>query len=315
MGQIRMGIFDYEQEYAIQLMNYINADTKNPIFAMAFSVKERLLKYLKENHLDMLVVVEAGMQDTEIAELKNHICVITLVEQASQTENYHSIYKYSSAEVILKKLMQVYWTEDTEGKSSLFETYAVISPVGRSGKTRLAECLCLLDEVRGGLYIGLEAFGCKATEEENRTYTMSNLAYLIKTRSEQILEFVEQSIYTKENMGLIASPESYLDIRELDAADVKWFIGKLVQWGRYTTIVFDIGESVLGDIAILGEFDTVIVPVLEDAASKKKIKAFQEFLKMKELVKVAGCLKMVCVPDAAYDSAEMIRCAGRLVEH
>ena len=28
MRQIRMGIFDYEQEYAIQLMNYINADTK-----------------------------------------------------------------------------------------------------------------------------------------------------------------------------------------------------------------------------------------------------------------------------------------------
>ncbi len=32
MRQIRMGIFDYEQEYAIQLMNYINADTKKILY-------------------------------------------------------------------------------------------------------------------------------------------------------------------------------------------------------------------------------------------------------------------------------------------
>ena len=42
----------------ISLMNHINSDRDNPMFALAFSTLEELCEYMSERHLDILVVDE-----------------------------------------------------------------------------------------------------------------------------------------------------------------------------------------------------------------------------------------------------------------
>lgn len=61
MRQLKLGIVGMESNYVIGLMNYINADKRNPIFAMAFSTEERLENYLKEHTLDALLYEESMM--------------------------------------------------------------------------------------------------------------------------------------------------------------------------------------------------------------------------------------------------------------
>ena len=61
MRQLKLGIVGIESNYVIGLMNYINADKRNPIFAMAFSTEERLENYLKEHTLDALLYEESMM--------------------------------------------------------------------------------------------------------------------------------------------------------------------------------------------------------------------------------------------------------------
>ena len=185
------------------------------------------------------------------------------------------------------------------------------------GKTRLAKSICLMDEVRGGLYIGMEAYGERKQETSetvtDKTCGMSELAYLIRIQSGQIFEYLDKSVVVEGGISMIASPEVYLDIRELNRSDVSWFIKKLIAYGRYTTIVFDIDGSVLGDITILGEFDHVFVPVLDGGYAEEKVAAFQRLLEKQELQKVVMRMQQVVVPDHAYDSAEMMQLAGRLV--
>ena len=225
------------------------------------------------------------------------------------------ICKYEDADKIVQDILRFFRAGCKSLSSELFCSYAVISPLGRCGKTRLSKCICYLDEVRGGLYIGFEAYGLPAViGEAQERYTMSELAYLIKTRSDQILDYVERSVIADGKMGVIDSPRSYLDIRNLDAADMCWFLDRLYAWGRYTTIVCDIDGGVLGDSSVLEAFDHVIVPVFDEAYAKEKVKVFRNCLKRQELGKIVSRMKCVEVPNAEYDSAEMIRCAGNLME-
>ena len=69
-----------------------------------------------------------------------------------------------------------------------------------------------------------------------------------------------------------------------------------------------------GDSSVLEAFDYVIVPVLDEAYAKEKVEVFRNCLKRQELGKIVSRMKCVEVPNAEYDSAEMIRCAGNLME-
>ena len=156
MRQLKLGIVGMESNYVIGLMNYINADKRNPFFAME--------NYLKEHTLDALLYEESMMPViVGLPEGKN-ICTIKLAEQAPDKMEKEAIYRYLSVEEILKRVLRIIKAEEAEGKWELFATYAVISPIGRSGKTRLAKSICLMDEVRGGLYIGMEAYGERKQE-------------------------------------------------------------------------------------------------------------------------------------------------------
>lgn len=318
MRQVKLGILGTDQSYVISLMNYMNADRKNPIFAMAFSSEASLKEYLQKQILDVLLY-EDGMEASagEVGR-DDSVCMIRLVEQEDAADQKSSIYRYLSADEILQQIGRIIRAREADCRRELFHTYAVISPVDRSGKTRLAKSICLMDEVRGGLYVGMEAFGTiqqENVEQRNtRQYTMSEFAYLIKIRSEQISEYLENGIVSDGKIGMIVSPESYLDLKELDYSDVQWFIKKIIEYGHYTSIVFDIDGSVLNDISILGIFDQVYVPVCGGKCSEGKIETFKSLLQKKDLPKVLMRMKTVEVPDGEYDCAEMMRTAGRLME-
>ena len=293
------------------LMNYINGDYENPIFAIAFSSKEKLLDYLKENELDVLLISEEALEYEDIEKHTSRLNVVRLTKEHEKRKENNYIYKYSKAETIQSEIIRAYKAAEADSKSDLFRTVAVISPIGRSGKTELSKAICCLDEVRGGLYVGMEAYG-EYTETD--LHNMSDIVYLIKIRSEEITEYLEKYIISENGFAGIASSKTYLDIKELDKADMDWFIKVLIKWGRYTSIVFDVDGAALSDISILALFDDVIVPVLRDKTSENKLRSFRHLLEVNELGKTAGRLKEVEVPNVLYDNTEMLKCAGRLVE-
>ena len=299
--------------------------------------------YLRANSLDILLIDEKLYVDIW-QELRGQRCVVLSGKRPAGTDSGSEIskygegwfggsaesgsleygeqsgggnvpgvlFKYSKARDIVRAVMKYMDADVPERRrkfgekrfmQKLFRSYGVISPVGRCGKTKLAISLCMNDEVRGGLYIGLEEF----SSFEDREDVVSNVIYLIKERSDGFTDYVGENTVQLDDYSVLGYMRSYLDAMELDRSDVEWMLEQLRVWGRYTTIVLDIGQAVLKDLSVLSALDVIVVPELPDEQSQEKIRTFERLLESEELGKVAKRMKRVRVPDAAPGSAEMIR--------
>ena len=289
----------------ISLMNHINSDRENPFLALAFSGQEELRDYLCENRLDVLLIDEKIYADIW-QELGAQRCVILSGERQSGVREISGaavLFKYSRASDIVQGIIKYMDVDVPERSRRLFRSYGVISPVGRCGKTNLAISLCMDDEVRGGLYIGMEEF----SSFDDRYDVISNIIYLVKERAARFAEYVDEHVVKLDDYSVLGYMRSYMDAMELTGEDVRWMIDKFREWGRYTTVVFDIGQAVLKDLSVLSAFDVVIVPELSDEQSQEKISTFERLLESVELGKVAKRMRRVRVPNAAPGSAEMLR--------
>lgn len=159
------------------------------------------------------------------------------------------------------------------------------------------------DEVRGGLYVGMEEYSAFHDHED----VLANVIYLVKQRSPDLTGYMEQNIVELEEYSVLGYLGSYIDALELDTEDMVWLIDEFRRWGRYTTVVFDMGQAVLKDLAILGAFDEIMVPVLKDELSQDKLGMFERVLERRELGKIARRLHRLNVPLAVPGSAEMLR--------
>jgi hypothetical protein len=299
-------------------MNSINGDRTNSVFAIAFSCVKRLEEYLTVNNLDLLVISRNIELSQKLTELIGDTRLLYLTETRVQSSYMEDeglvVCKYSKVSVILEKILEILEFSDSRFKRKLCKTYAVISPIGRCGKTRLAMGICYSDEVRGGLYMGMEAYGYIPEEVEVK-YTMSDILYLATIRSEQLEEYLVKSIIKAGDIAVIPSPDFYSDLKEFHRQDMEWLLDRIIATGKFTTVVCDIDGAVLGDVKVLGAFDRVVMPILEDSISLCKIKSFKKILMENELGKLAESLIEVNVPDEAYDTADMIRCVGRVLEN
>lgn len=329
--QYKLGIYDSDTSYMLNLMNHINSDRNNPLFALAFSDAEELGEYVRTRGIDVLVVDEelySGIKLREnpmkcvyLTRYRDFACTASLRHEVCETEasawRYGSapvrvgsvdgepvcrVFKYSRVSDIVASIMRFMNINDPEKSRRLFKSYGVISPIGRCGKTNLAISLCMNDEVRGGLYVGMEEYGAFQEQED----IISNVIYLAKERSDRFVDYVENHVVRLEGYSVLGYMRSYTDAMELEADDMAWMLDRFQEWGRYTTVVWDMGQAVLKDLAVLGTFDEIVVPVLGDEQSKDKIKAFEELLERKELGKLVCRMKKLHVPNSAPDSPRML---------
>lgn len=313
----------------INLMNHINSDRENPLFALAFSDADELLEYLRIQQVDVLVVSEEAAAGL-LPQMRAQRCVYltdyrTVVRgdaqyevaedaapfggykerSASADDSPHMcrVFKYSKVRDIVAAIMKFMNIDVAGNVRRVFRSYAVISPIGRCGKTNLAVSLCMNDEVRGGLYIGMEEYGAFQDADD----VISNVIFLAKERSDRFIDYVEKCVVKVDGYSVLGYLRSYTDAMELGAEDAAWMLQRLSEWGRYSTVVCDIGQAVLKDFAVLGAFDELVVPMLGDEQSQDKVRAFEKMLERAELGKVARRMKKVYVPNAAPDSALMLR--------
>ena len=154
-----------------------------------------------------------------------------------------------------------------------------------------------------GLYVGMEEYSAFHDHED----VLANVIYLVKQRSPDLTGYMEQNIVELEEYSVLGYLGSYIDALELDTEDMVWLIDEFRRWGRYTTVVFDMGQAVLKDLAILGAFDEIMVPELKDELSQDKLGMFERVLERRELGKIARRLHRLNVPLAVPGSAEMLR--------
>lgn len=278
-----VAICDFEEAYAIRLMNYMNGQEACKILALTFTKEEKLQQYLEQNGVDCILAVEQF--DVKNTDKK----VVALCTE----EGKEGIYKYQPAGDIISEMMGILEKEHSiktsektpiDGECRMIGIY---SPIGRSGKTSLA--LALARE-EGGLYIGMEEYSC--VEEST---TMSDVCYWIRKREEMIEKKVEECAVKEGNVWKLLSPFTYMDLKEMTVEEYAWFFEKIRQSGRFQKVIVDIGCGSLWDYSFLSLFHQVFVPILPEISREKEMH-FRKVLQFVGLEKAKTTFTYVVVP-------------------
>lgn len=189
------------------------------------------------------------------------------------------ISKYSKASVLVRRMLELLGSENPvlpNAQNGI--SVAVYSPIGRCGKTRLAEGLCRYWNMRtseaGGeygrsIYLGMEEYG-KGIGEAG----METLLYYLKQRSEKLAVQLKALIQEQPGFDYIPGADCYQELRELDAEDVKWLTETIRREGCYRYLVADIGGGSLAELNILSVFDVIYLPYLQEETAQQKLEVF-----------------------------------------
>ncbi len=314
MKSYKVAICDTEPSFTIALMNYINRNAGIPILAMAFTGVEQLQEYLRQHETDMIVVDEAMVSEAVAAnqscgklsdEILESVPVLLLLRSGEHPEEsgevisrstngmtcgIKGISKYSPASVLVKKMLEVLGQKRTFiGSGQEGVAIGIYSPIGRSGKSRLAGALCeywsgqsenpsVDDIVMSGrtLYLGMEEYGPEGT-------AMETVLYYLKQRSENLSMQLKALAQTKMGYDFIPSAGCYQELRELGAEDMERLLQTICREGYYRQVVADIGSGSLAELKCLLAFDVIYMPYLQEQETQQRLEMFIHCVKRMDI--------------------------------
>lgn len=314
MKTYKVGVCDSDLDYATALMDYVN-HSKTTINMVAFSRMNAVKDYLTAQDLD--IIITDDIRDCSEHEGELRFCDIRTLQfseykgisdgwqEMSAEESY--IYKYQPASGIMNFILKELDVRRNNTRQ-VAEVIGVYSPLGRCGTTRLAKALTSFDEVRGGLYIGMENFSSSIDRMS------TDILYLLKTHSSDLEEAINRSIKTEGDIHTLGLAGTYLDANNVSFSEIKMLKDMLLKTGRFTTIVFDIGSAALTDLSVFNCFERIFMPALSDDISRNKIEVFLKLMKDTGNRAVISRIIPVSVPDAEVGSTEMTKCIWQLMD-
>lgn len=199
---------------------------------------------------------------------------------------YSYIYKYQSAENIVREIMTNYVALNIpQSRISLKTADTVIrsvySPVKRCGKTTFALVLgCLLAKNERSLYISFEEYSCISY------YTgtvcnedFSDLLYFYRQNPFNLDKKLLSMSHSLHQLDYIPPVRFSLDLKYLSGEDWCEFLRDIIAVGRYQNIILDISDSIVDIFPLLSMSDIVYFPILDDAISMEKTNRFKDTLK------------------------------------
>jgi hypothetical protein len=298
MRTYKIGICDRNPQYAVRVAEFINGGNQYRLQAVAFTGMQAVADYLTGQDLDMVLTDDMqGCRQEESGFFFCDIPCVALLEKKSREDR--GIFKYQDIQTVCREAL-LYLAPEREPTTRVFTCSCVFSPLGRCGKTRFAMALAAEDEVRGGLYVGMEEYSGLSADLE-----APGILYQLKERMEALEDMIDSQLIPLENIKILQAAGAYFDTREITAEDIAWLNDSFSRSGRFSTVVYDIGGSSLMDYGILDCFDHIYMPVLPDEISKNKIKRLESMLRDMGYRKLLRKIIRLEVPDADFRSTEM----------
>lgn len=281
MKTYKVVLCDKEEEFVLALMNYLNRSTQIPILSMAYTKEDEMLVYLMAHKVDLIVTERLSVTMEDTVNRTTPILYSCISNDTEILMEKYRIFKYSPASEYIRTMLRIFSNEESLQVSGNGICMAVYSPIGRSGKTMLAQALCRYYSGQGtkSIYLGMEEYGVLGYE----SHRMEELLYFIKQRASNISMKMKSLAIETQGYDSIPGAISYEELKELDSEDLSWLFTALRQEGMYEYTVFDVGSASLSGVELLQEFDVVYLPYLQDSNSEQKWKSFCKHLMQSEL--------------------------------
>lgn len=286
MKQGILGIFDYEVDYANNLMEYLNEKNRFCYEICLFTSVERLNAYLQENRLAVLLVCESALDKIKETAMISKLLVLS-EDESSEDATYPSIFKFQSAERIYFSIVTSL-DQGTSGSvidmgnGNQVTFLGVISPNGGSGKTTFSLALSeALAKTERTLYLSFESLGSRIRDGKNKS-GMSDVIYYMKQRQKGILMKIQSMATTIAGVDCIFAVTHYGDLRALEKEDIDFLMEELLKTPVYQKVVFDFGSLNEVVLHILERCKTIYVTHLKENQCVSKESAFQKLFSFEE---------------------------------
>lgn len=274
-------ICDAEEEYVQRLLEYVGEKKNIYLKTAAFTKEESLLEYSEKNELGILLLSEAMMNE-KTKNIKAERVVLLKEERG----NLPGIYKYQSAETILREAMSFYEAE--KFASNLHEEWrdkknliGIFSPAGGTGKTSFALALGqLLAKNSAVLYMNLESFsGLGALLEMDFENSLSELLYYARQKGENLSEKLREFTVSLQKLDILPPVQSPEDIMDVNAGEWIRLINKIMNGSIYEQVILDIGVQIENIPALLEHCSIVLMPTRKDLPAQSRVLEFEEYLR------------------------------------
>ncbi|MCI9565835.1 MAG: hypothetical protein HFG30_07520 [Eubacterium sp.] len=308
MGGGILAIYDLESGYADSLMQYIHQKQNMPFKTVAFTNKNALYEYLKEHHIDILLISVTDMEKELEDEDIEKIILLSNGKIFSEYIGYASIYKYQSSERIIREVLdyfvEVHNCENiVTNISQSVEIVAVYSPVKRIGQTILSLTLGqILANDFTTLYINMEEFSAfDKIFHQSYEGDLSDLMYFYKQSPDILPIKLKAIVNTIHKLDYIPPLVYSKDLRNIDTGGWVELIKSVAATGMYEKIVIDLSSVVADVFSILDICSKVYMPTINDMVSSMKISAFEEYLVRSENSEIIDKIIKVNMPRLHMD--------------
>lgn len=279
-------IFDEDEEYVHNLMEYISDKNGIPFKVVAYSDFEKFEKHMNERGADLLLATSHSLECMGADIKAKKIIMLSEGEYVCEEDDFPYVYKYQSVDKILGELLEYYSEIDRRrgypaiGGGRTTDIIGVYSPIGRCQKTSFAITLGqVMACERQVLYINLEEFsGLSQVLTRDFRNDLSDLMYHYRIAPDSIGIKLKATVCNIHGLDVVPPMNYSRDLRNVEAGLWKQMIEDIACAGIYDTVIVDLSNMVSDIFDILSICDTIYMPVKSDRISMSKINELEEYL-------------------------------------
>lgn len=299
-----LAICDTQKQYAIRLMEAF-CEKKNFGFQIhAFSDVEELEQFAARVKIEILLIngsyMNRNLENLEIGK----IILLSDGNLSERFSDYESIYKYQSADRIMKEILCSYadYAKPLGGMYSgknEFEVHGVYSPVGRCGKSALAESLAeKFGRSKRTLLLDLQVYSAQMEQlSDEDLWDLADMIYFLRQGKTTFLYKLGSIVRSRATFDYILPMKKPADLQSVTLAEWTDLLEKLASDSDYRVIVIDFGQTVCGLFQLLSQCTKIYTPIFPDEVSLNKTENFVWNLKEANFEKVIESLQKIYVPE------------------
>lgn len=301
MEKLIFALYDL-QGYMKALSEYFSAK-RFLLECHIFTKQDSLADYMKEHFVDVLLIgQEVEAEGLPYLGNARNIIVLSEGNTVSEQSDYPVIFKYQSAEHILREIFQMTGTEERmpgeEGgqKESqtmfigLYRPYGSLPPMedffaAKEGQEKKILWMDL------ELLSGVSDSGMQ--EKNANARGMSELIFFLKQKNQKLAWKLQPLIRQRNGMGYIYPVQDYRDLYSLKREDIDLLFSVLAKETGYEQIIFDLGYLNDTSLYLLYRCDRIYMPRAQTEWEENQRHSLEQLLEREGLGEMIRSIRFV----------------------
>ncbi len=296
-----MAIFDNEENYATQFVNYLKFRNDFPFEVRNFSDIEKMHKFHMQQRIDVALIGEESVKEVR-SFLDSQIIVLSQTG-VMNNEGMNFIFKYQNCDDIVKKILTLVSesniAQDVITRPNKLKIISFFSPVKRTYQTTFALTMGqLLSKKYRTLYINLEGFsGLGSLLNKNFTKDITDLLYYLQNGRNGFRYLLSSMVEKVNDLDIIPPMMFQLDLISIKEEEWIQLLNEIERNSDYEYLLLDLSESIQGLYNILRQSTYIYCMTKNDDYAVSKLEQYEFMLTQCKFDDLIGRIKKYCIPE------------------